>query len=351
MALDPAKFQELAQKMVGDMGVAFGAALVLVGDRLGLYKSLAEKGPATSEELAARTGTFERYVREWLAAQASAGYIAYDASAKRYFMTEEQAMAFANENSPLFMPGAFEIAAAMMRDEPKISEAFRSGRGVGWGEHDACLFRGTERFFRPGYATNLTTSWLPALEGVVAKLERGASVADIGCGHGASTILMAKAYPKSQFAGFDFHQPSIDRARESAREAGVADRVRFEKAAAKDFPGSYDLVACFDCLHDMGDPVGAAAHVLSTLQPDGTWMIVEPFASDDLADNLNPVGRMFYAASTMICAPASRAQEVGLALGAQAGPKRLREVVTAGGFTRFRIATQTPFNLILEARP
>ena len=325
MAIDPAKFQELAQKMVGDMGVAFGAALVLVGDRLGLYKSLAE-GPATSDELAGRTGTFERYVREWLAARASAGYISYDPAAARYFMTEEQAMVFANENSPLFVPGAFDIAAAMMRDEPKISEAFRSGHGVGWGEHDACLFRGTERFFRPGYATNLTTSWLPARDGVVAKLERGASVADVGCGRGASTILMAKAYPKSQFSGFDFHQPSIDRAREAAGEAGVADRVRFEKAAAKDFQGSYDLVACFDCLHDMGDPVGAAAHVLSKLKPDGTWMIVEPFANDDAAENLNPIGRLFYSASAMICTPASRAQEVGLALGAQAGPKRLSEV-------------------------
>jgi len=350
MAIDPEKFQELANKMVGEMGVAFGAALVLIGDRLGLYKSLAEN-PATSEELASRTGTFERYVREWLAAQAAAGYISCDASAKRYFMTEEQAMAFANANSPLFVPGAFEIAAAMMRDEPKITAAFRSGDGVGWGEHDACLFHGTERFFRPGYANNLTTSWLPALEGAVAKLERGASVADVGCGHGASTMLMAKAYPKSQFVGFDFHQPSIDRARELAREAGVSDRVRFEKATAKDFPGHYDLVAFFDCLHDMGDPTGAAAHVLSTLKPDGSWMIVEPYANDDTAENLNPIGRMFYSASTMICTPASRAQEVGLALGTQAGPKRLREVVTAGGFSRFRIATQTPFNLIIEARP
>jgi SAM-dependent methyltransferase len=351
MAINPEKFQELANKMVGDMGVAFGAALVVVGDRLGLYKALAEKGPATSEELAARTGTFERYVREWLAAQAAAGYISCDATAKRYFMTEEQAMAFANENSPLFVPGAFDIAAAMMRDEPKITAAFRSGAGLGWGEHDVCLFRGTERFFRPGYAANLTSSWLPALEGVVAKLENGASVADVGCGHGASTILLATAYPKSQFVGFDFHQPSIDRAREIARDAGLADRVRFEKGSAKDFPGSYDLVACFDCLHDMGDPVGAAAHVRSALKADGTWMIVEPFANDDTADNLNPIGRMFYSASAMICTPASRAQEVGLALGAQAGAKRLRDVVTEGGFGRFRIATQTPFNLILEARP
>jgi 2-polyprenyl-3-methyl-5-hydroxy-6-metoxy-1,4-benzoquinol methylase len=351
MAIDQEKFQELAQKMIGDMGVAFGAALVVIGDRLGLYKALAEKGPATSEELASRTGTFERYVREWLAAQASAGYIGYDKSAQRYFMSEEQALVFATEDSPLFAPASFEIAASMMRDEPKITEAFRSGRGVGWGEHDVCLFRGTERFFRPAYANNLIASWLPALDGVVAQLERGASVADVGCGHGSSTILMAKAFPKSQFVGFDFHPPSIEHAREAARTAGVADRVRFEQATAKDFPGSYDLVACFDCLHDMGDPAGAAAHVLTTLKPTGTWMIVEPFANDDTADNLNPLGRMFYSASTMVCTPASRAQEVGLALGTQAGPKRLREVVTAGGFTRFRIATQTPFNLVLEARP
>ncbi|HLI79168.1 MAG TPA: class I SAM-dependent methyltransferase [Candidatus Binataceae bacterium] len=351
MALDPAKFQELVQKMVGDMGVAFGAALILVGDRLGLYKALAQNGPATSEELATRTGTFERYVREWLAAQAAAGYVSYDAAAKRYFMTDEQAMAFANEESPLFVPGAFEVAASMVRDEPKISEAFRTGSGLGWGEHDACLFRGTERFFRPGYAANLTSSWLPALDGVVAKLERGATVADIGCGHGTSTILMAKAYPKSQFVGFDFHQPSIDHARQSARDAGVANRIRFEKSTAKEFPGTYDLIACFDCLHDMGDPAGASAHVLSALKPDGTWMIVEPFANDDTTANLNPIGRMFYSASAMICTPASRAQEVGLALGAQAGPRRLTEVIKAGGFSRVRVATQTPFNLILEARP
>jgi 2-polyprenyl-3-methyl-5-hydroxy-6-metoxy-1,4-benzoquinol methylase len=349
MAIDEQKFQELAQKMVGDMGVAFGAALVLVGDRLGLYKALAQ-GPATSEELASRTGTFERYVREWLAAQASAGYITCDAAAKRYWMSEEQALVFATEDSPLFAPASFEIAAAMMRDEPKITEAFRSGHGVGWGEHDACLFRGTERFFRPAYANNLIASWLPALEGVVAKLERGATVADVGCGHGSSTILMAKAFPKSQFSGFDFHPPSVEYAGKAAREAGIADRVRFEKASAKDFTGTYDLVTCFDCLHDMGDPAGASAHVLSTLKPDGTWMIVEPFANDETADNINPLGRMFYSASTMICTPASRAQEVGLALGTQAGPKRLREVVTAGGFTRFRVATQTPFNLVLEAR-
>ncbi len=351
MAIDPEKFQQLANQMVGDMGVAFGAALVVVGDRLGLYKSLAESGPATSDELASRTGTFERYVREWLAAQASAGYISYDVAAKRYFMSEEQAMAFANESSPLFVPGAFEIVAAIMRDEPKITEAFRSGKGVGWGEHDACLFRGTERFFRPGYAANITSSWLPALEGVVEKLERGANVADVGCGHGASTILMAQAYPKSQFTGFDFHQASIDKAHERAHAAGLADRVRFEKAAAKDFPGTYDLVACFDCLHDMGDPVGASEHVLSALKADGTWMVVEPFANDDIAANLNPLGRMFYSASTMVCTPASRAQEVGLALGTQAGPKRLSEVITAGGFTRVRVATQSPFNLALEARP
>jgi 2-polyprenyl-3-methyl-5-hydroxy-6-metoxy-1,4-benzoquinol methylase len=239
----------------------------------------------------------------------------------------------------------------MFRDEPKLSEAFRTGRGVGWHEHDLSLFRGTERFFRPGYAAHLVAEWLPALEGMKEKLERGARVADVGCGHGSSTILMARAFPKSTFVGFDYHAPSLERARQAAREAGVADRIRFEQATAKDYPGQYDLVAFFDCLHDMGDPVGAAAHVLETLGSDGTWMIVEPFAADSLEENLNPVGRIFYAASTMICTPASMAQEVGLGLGAQAGEARLREVVTAGGFRRFRRATETPFNLILEARP
>jgi len=351
MPVDEAKLQEFMGKMLGDLGSAMGAALVIVGDKLGLYKAVAAAGPINSVELAERTATSERYVREWLAAQAAAGYLQYDVATQRYSMTPEQELVFAAEGSPVFIPGAFEIVASVLRDEPKISEAFKSGRGVGWHEHDAALFRGTERFFRPGYTAHLIGEWLPALEGVREKLERGAAVADVGCGHGSSTILMAKAFPKSTFVGFDYHQPSLDRATEAARQAGVVN-VRFERAMAKDYPGKdYALVAFFDCLHDMGDPAGAAAHVRSTLAANGTWMIVEPFAHDALEANLNPIGRVFYAASTMICTPASKSQEVGLALGTQAGEKRIREVVTAGGFTRFRRATETPFNLVFEARP
>jgi SAM-dependent methyltransferase len=351
MALDETKLNEFVGKMVGDMGAAMSASLMIVGDKLGLYKHLAS-GKLNSAELAQRTGTAERYVREWLAAQAAAGYVAFDAADERYSLSPEQAMVFADEGSPVFMPGFAEVVQSMWRDEPKITEAFKSGKGVGWHEHDSCLFRGTERFFRPGYAANLVENWLPALDGVAEKLRRGARVADVGCGHGASTILMAKAFPNSDFVGFDYHMPSIERASEAAREAGIGDRIRFEVATAKSFPGKdYDLVAFFDCLHDMGDPVGAARHVRQSLAPDGTWMVVEPFAHDRLADNLNPVGRIFYAASTMICTPASLSQEVGLGLGAQAGEARLRDVVTQGGFSRFRRATETPFNLVLEARP
>ncbi len=351
MAVDESKLNELMQKMLGDMSATIGGALVVVGDKLGLYKALAQHGPMTSAELAGKTGTAERYIREWLAQQAASGYVMIERGSGRYFMTPEQAMAFADEGGPAFVAGAFEIISSIFRDEPKIAEAFRTGGGVGWHEHDPALFRGTERFFRPGYAAHLVQEWIPALEGAREKMERGARVADVGCGHGASTILMAKAFPKSSFTGFDYHVPSLERAREAAREAGVADRVKFEQATAKDYPGRYDLVAFFDCLHDMGDPVGAAAHVLKTLDGDGTWMIVEPFAGDSVEENLNPIGRMFYAASTMICTPASLSQEVGLALGTQAGEARLREVVTGGGFRRFRRATATPFNLVLEARP
>ena len=352
MSINEAKLNDFMGKMMGDMGAAMSAALVLIGDRLGLYRAMADAGPLTSEELAQKTNTTERYIREWLAAQAAAGYLTYDARTKRYELPAEQAMALAQEGSPVFVPGAFHIVASMFRDEPKISQAFRTGKGVGWHEHDHALFHGTERFFRPGYNANLVNAWLPALDGAVEKLERGAEVADVGCGHGASTIIMAQAYPSSTFIGFDYHGPSIERARAAARAAGVADRCKFEVASAKDFPGrSYDLVAFFDCLHDMGDPVGVSRHVRSTLQKDGIWMIVEPFAHDATEDNLNPVGRMFYAASTMICTPASLSQEVGLGLGAQAGERRLKEVITAGGFTRFRRATETPFNMVLEARP
>ena len=348
---DQDKLNAFLGRMVGDLGSVATGALVLLGDRLGLFKAMQDGESVTAAELAARTGLHERYVREWLAAQAAAGYVEYDSGGDRFFLNPEQATVFADEDSPAFMGGAFEVMSALWIDEPKVAEAFRTGRGVAWHDHSACLFRGTERFFRPGYNANLISSWLPALDGVVEKLERGARVADVGCGHGASTVVMARAFPNSHFTGFDSHPASIERARRCAAEAGVSANTRFEPARAKDYPGTYDLVAFFDCLHDMGDPVGAAAHVLGTLRRDGTWMIVEPFAHDRLADNLNPVGRVYYAASTMVCTPSSLAQEVGLGLGAQAGELRLRQVVTAGGFTRFRRAAETAFNIVLEARP
>ena len=339
-------------RFVGDLGAAMSAALVVIGDRLGLYRAMADGEPVSAEQLAHRTGTDARYVREWLSNQAAGGYVSYDPAGDAFFLTPEQSLALAQEGSPAFIPGAFQVATALTKDEEKIADAFVGRHGVGWHEHHHDLFTGTERFFRPGYAANLISSWIPALDGVQARLESGGRVADVGCGHGASTILMAQAFPRSTFVGFDYHEASIERARTAAQEAGLEDRVRFEVASAKQFPGDqYDLVAMFDCLHDMGDPVGAAAHVLETLAEDGTWLIVEPYAGDRLEDNLGPVGRVFYGASTLVCTPASRDQEVGLALGAQAGEARLREVVTAGGFTRFRRATETPFNLVLEARP
>jgi SAM-dependent methyltransferase len=350
--VDQAKLDEFMGRFVGDLGAALSAALVVIGDRLGLYQAMADGEPVRPDQLAERTGTDARYVREWLSNQAASGYVGYDPGRDEFFLTPEQVFALAQEDSPAFVPGAFQVATAAIKDEEKIERAFVGRHGVGWHEHHHDLFSGTERFFRPGYAANLTSSWIPALEGVEAKLEAGARVADVGCGHGASTVLMAEAYPRSTFVGFDYHAPSIDHARAAAAEAGLGDRARFEVASAKEYPGEgYDLVCMFDCLHDMGDPAGAAAHVLSTVAPDGTWLIVEPYAGDRLEDNLNPVGRVFYAASTLICTPASRDQEVGLALGAQAGEARLREVVVAGGFTRFRRATATPFNLVLEARP
>jgi SAM-dependent methyltransferase len=351
-AIDQAELDEFLGRFVGDLGAALSAALVVIGDRLGLYRAMRDGGPVSAEQLAERTGTDPRYVREWLSNQAAGGYVSYDADRDAFHLTPEQSFALAQEGSPAFIPGAFQVATAAIKDEERIERAFQSGDGVGWHEHHHDLFAGTERFFRPGYAANLISSWIPALDGVQAKLERGARVADVGCGHGASTILMAEAFPHSEFVGFDYHDASIEHARQAAVDAGLGDRVRFEVAPAKEYPrGPYDLVAMFDCLHDMGDPVGAAAHVLETLSPGGTWLIVEPYAGDQLEDNLSPVGRVFYGASTLICTPASRAQEVGLALGAQAGEARLRDVVIAGGFTRFRRATQTPFNLVLEARP
>jgi 2-polyprenyl-3-methyl-5-hydroxy-6-metoxy-1,4-benzoquinol methylase len=351
MAIDNDKLNAFMGSFVQDLGAVMHAATIVVGDELGLYKALAEQ-PLTAEALAEKTGTDARYVREWLSSQAASKYVQYDAIAKQFSLSEEQAFALAVEGSPAFIPGAFQIAVAQFKAIPKMIEAFRTGKGLGWHEHDAALFHGTERFFRPGYAANLVESWIPALEGVEKQLKAGASVADVGCGHGASTIIMAQAYPQSRFVGFDYHEPSIRYAREAAKKAGVADRVSFEIAKAKDYPGKdYDLVAVFDCLHDMGDPVGASAHVLQSLKPGGAWMIVEPFAHDHLEENLNPVGRVFYSASTFICTPASRAQEVGMCLGAQAGEARMREVVSKGGFQHFRRATETPFNLVYEARP
>jgi SAM-dependent methyltransferase len=352
MALNEDKLNQLLGRFLDDFGAVFHGAMVVIGDKLGLYKALAQGGPLTSHELATRTGTTERYVREWLAGQAAGGYITYDPASGRYSLSEEQAFALADESSPAFLPGAFELAVSAAKAEPRIVEAFRTGEGVGWHEHDPGLFSGTERFFRPGYATNLVSNWIPSLDGVQSKLESGAHVADVGCGHGASTILMAKAFPKSTFIGFDYHGRSIEYAKRAAEQAGVSDRVSFEVAKAKEYPGNdYDFVTFFDCLHDMGDPVGASAHVLGSLKEDGTWMIVEPYAGDKLEDNLNPRGRAFYCASVLVCTPASLSQEVGLGLGAQAGEKRLREVVTSGGFTRFRRASETPFNLVFEARP
>jgi SAM-dependent methyltransferase len=351
MTINPDKLNAFMGRAVVDIGATLHAGLVIIGEKLGLYKTLAESGPLTPTELAKKTGTNERYVREWLSAQAAGGYVMYEADSGKYVMTEEQAFALAQEDSPAYLPGAFQLATSAIKAEPKISDAFRSGAGFGWHEHDHGLFEGTERFFRPNYIGNLMASWIPALEGVEEKLTRGAKVADIGCGHGASTILMAKAFPKSKFIGFDYHGPSIESARKAAKKAGVADRVTFEQASAKAYPGNdYDLVAFFDCLHDMGDPVGAATHVLRSLAKDGTWMIVEPFANDRVEQNLNPVGRVYYSASTLICTPASRSQEVGLALGAQAGEAKIRDVAVRGGFKGFRRAAETPFNLVFEAR-
>jgi SAM-dependent methyltransferase len=350
MAVDEAKLNEFMGRFVGDLGAVMHAATVVAGDALGLYKALGEK-PATAEELAKSTGTDARYLREWLSAQAASGYVQYDAKSGKFSLSEEQELALAIEGSPVFIPGAFQMAVAQFKAIPKMIQALKTGAGLGWHEHDASLFHGCERFFRPGYAANLVGSWLPSLKGVEAKLKAGARVADVGCGHGASTIIMAQAYPKSEFIGYDYHEPSIVHARETAKKAGLGERVRFEVASAKSFPGNdYDLVTVFDCLHDMGDPVGAAAHVRQSLKKDGAWMIVEPFANDQLQDNLNPVGRVFYSASTFICTPASRSQEVGLCLGAQAGEQRLRSVVTDGGFASLRRAAETPFNLVFEAR-
>jgi SAM-dependent methyltransferase len=349
--LDMNKLNAFIGQFVTDLGAAVHTGMVVIGEKLGLYKALAGN-PMNSAQLAAKTKTDERYLREWLASQAAGAYITYDASTNKFSLSEEQAFTLANEDSPAYLPGAFELALGSLAAVPRIVEAFRTGDGMGWHEHVDGVFHGCEKFFRPGYAANLVSSWIPALSDVKAKLEAGARVADVGCGKGASTILLAKAYPKSRFFGFDYHEKSIEAARESAKRNGVADRVTFEVAKAKEFPGKdYDCVAVFDCLHDMGDPIGAAAHVRQSLAKDGTWMIVEPFANDQLKDNLNPVGRVYYSFSTLLCTPCSRSQEVGLCLGAQAGETRIREVVTSAGFNRFRRAAETPFNIVYEARP
>jgi 2-polyprenyl-3-methyl-5-hydroxy-6-metoxy-1,4-benzoquinol methylase len=353
MSLNEDKLNALLGKFVGDLGATMHAGSIVIGEKLGLFKAMATPDErVTAPELAKRTNTNERYVREWLNANAASGYVEYDADKDAYYMTPEQSFVMTNEENAAYLPGAFVLATSALRAVPTLVDRFKTGDGFGWHEHHEDLFRGTELFFRPGYIANLVSAWIPALEGVEDKLNAGAKVADVGCGLGASTILMAMAFPNSEFVGFDYHDKSIESARKKADEAGVGDRVKFEVAASKAFPGEgYDLVTFFDCLHDMGDPVGAAAHVRKALKDDGTWMIVEPFANDATADNHNPVGRVYYSASTLICTPASRSQEVGLGLGAQAGEARLRGVANEGGFTRFRRATETPFNLVLEARP
>ena len=349
--IDTEKLMSFVFQAVDEVGASLNTALVVMGDRLGLYRALASAGPLTPAELAQRTGTAERYVREWLNAQAAGAYINYDPDSGRYTLPAEHAIALTDESSPAYLPGLFQTALGSILDSPKITEAAKTGEGFGWHEHGRDVFDGCERFFRPGYNANLVSTWLPALDGVVAKLQRGARVADVGCGHGASTIVMAQAFPASTFVGSDYHEGSIATARQRAAEAGVSDRISFEVGAASSYSGrGYDLVTMFDCLHDMGDPVGAARHVRQSLAADGTWMIVEPAAGDRLEDNLNPVGRVYYGFSTLLCTPASLSQDVGLALGAQAGESRIRDVVTTAGLNRFRRVSETPFNIVYEAR-
>jgi SAM-dependent methyltransferase len=350
--IDTEKLMGFVLRAVDEVGATLNTALVVMGDRLGLYRALAGAGSLTPAELAQRTGTAERYVREWLNAQAAGAYIDYDPDSGRYTLPAEHAIALTDESSPAYLPGFFQTALGSMIDSPRITEAVKTGEGIGWHAHSQDVFDGCERFFHTSYNAHLVSEWLPALDGVVAKLQRGAAVADVGCGHGASTILMAQAFPASTFVGSDYHEGSITTARQRASEAGVSDRVRFEIAAASSYSGTgYDLVTMFDCLHDMGDPVGAARHVRQSLAADGTWMIVEPAAGDRVEDNFNPVGRAYYGFSTLLCTPASLSQEVGLALGAQAGESRIRDVVTTAGLSRFRRVSETPFNLVFEARP
>jgi len=350
-SIDQEKVEAFAMRAVGDVAAAYTGVMVSLGSKLGLYRAMAGAGPLSAKELAARAGCAERYVREWLNAQAAGGYLGYHAPSDTYELSAEHALVLADEDSPTFIPHAWNIPAAMWFDEPQALEAFRTGRGVAWGEHDARMACGVAAFYRNGYRASLVSQWLPALDGVVKKLEAGARVADVGCGHGWSTVLMAKAYPRSSFVGYDFHGGSIEDARAHARQHGVAANTRFEVAKAKALPeAGFDLVTCFDCLHDMGDPAGAAAEIRRVLKPDGTWMVVEPMSGDRLEDNLNPVGRLCYAGSTMVCVPTSLSQEVGTALGAQAGEARLRSVIGGAGFGKIRRAAETPFNMVLEAR-
>ncbi len=350
-ALDEGRLWDFVGKVMGDLGATAAAASVVLGDELGLYRGLTA-GPATADDLAARTGNDARYVTEWARGQAAGGYIQYDPASASYSLTAEQAFSLTDPTGPVFLPGAFQLALGALAARPHIAEAFRTGGGYGWHEQDEDVHIGCERFFRPGYLANLVPSWIPALEGVEAKLRAGVKVADVGCGLGASTVLLAQAYPASTFVGSDYDAGSIEDAHKRAADAGVTDRVSFEIASAQTFGGTgYELVATFDCLHDMGDPVGAARHVREAIAPDGTWLIVEPFASDDVTENLNPVGRVYYSFSTLLCVPNARSQEGGQALGAQAGEAAIRSVVTQAGFTRFRRAAETPFNLVYEARP
>lgn len=352
MAIDEQKMNELLHRAVTDFGAAWHTGLVVIGDRLGLYRALAERGPLSAEGLAIATETQERYVLEWLRSQVAGGYVGYEPDGALFFLTEEQAALVADDDSPFCVLGAFQAAISGLQAQESVERAFREGGGIAWGDQHEGLFHATERLFRPNYLANLTEAWIPALDGVEERLVRGAKVADIGCGFGASTVILAQKYPNSTFVGFDFHGPSIETARQRAEAAGVTDRVQFEVASAKDFRGGgYDLVAAFDCLHDLGDPVGASEHIRSSLADDGTWLIVEPFAEDRLEDNLTPLARAFYSISTIVCTPCSLDQEVGRALGAQAGEPGIREVVEAGGFRSFRRAAETPFNLVFEARP
>ena len=351
MAIDQDKLMDFLHRFVGDLGATMAAGGVMIGDRLGLYKALAES-PARPEELAARTGTAPRYVEEWLRSQAAGGYVQHDADTGQFSMTEEQAFALTDPDGPLYAPGAFELALGTLRALPSIVEAFRTGDGYGWHEHDVDVFTGCERFFRPGYVGNLVAGWLPAMDGVVDTLERGARVADVGCGHGASTVLMAQAFPNSMFVGSDYHRESVDAAAKRVADLGLKDRVDFEVASAADFTGGpFDLVTTFDCLHDMGDPVDAARHIRESIADDGSWMIVEPYATDDVAGNLTPVGRVYYSFSTFLCVPNALSQEGGYSLGAQAGPAAIRRIVTDAGFTRFQQVAETPFTLVYQARP